>query len=348
VGHVRSELASALHEVSNALTVVLGWLDIARDRTSDGPGRDAIDLALSYARLGHGIARGAIGASAPNAQVERSAAAVARAAVLGVTPAAERRHVTVRLDSTTGVDDLVADAQSASQILLNLLLNAIAFSPEGGEVTLSLFESDGGFVFQVSDEGPGVPRERIATLFDSSRSTREGGAGLGLRHSHALALCCGGDLRLAGPGPRACFELTWPRSDVKSGARHPLVVPAPLDGARILVMEDDPAVLGLIELALEARGAHVTSVVTRADLIATAGSDPGFGAALLDLSPIADDPRGALDELRTAGGMIPVVLISGSPSGVPDVVEDAVKAWVRKPFEMGEVIDVLCTLIATR
>jgi DNA-binding response OmpR family regulator len=73
---------------------------------------------------------------------------------------------------------------------------------------------------------------------------------------------------------------------------------------------------------------------------------PGLSAALFDLSPIAADPRGALQTLRERAGDVPVVLISGSPTGVPELVSDEIHAWVRKPFEMGEVIEVLRGLLA--
>ncbi|MFO0571117.1 MAG: hybrid sensor histidine kinase/response regulator [Polyangiaceae bacterium] len=341
-----SELENALHEVSNALTVVLGWLEIARDRADDGAVRDAIDVAQSHARLGHGMARRAIGGSSPGAGVERSAAEVARAALLGVTPEAQKRRVTLRLETNTGVDDVVDDAELVAQILLNLLLNAVAFSPDGTSVSLAVAEADETLRFSVTDEGPGIAPDRVETLLDGGDSTRDGGAGIGLRHSRAAARSKGGELHLARPGPGACFVLSWPRAELRSGARVSSVPATRLEGTEILVLEDDPAVLGLIEVALAARGAKVVSVTSRAELELVTGS--GFGAALLDLSPIADDPRAALDTLRQSAGTLPVVIISGSAAGLPDAVQDHVDGWVRKPFEMGEVIEVLRGLIGTR
>lgn len=340
------ELAAALHEVGNALTVVLGWLDIARGRADDGPARDALEVAASYARLGHGMARRAIGSDDGSSDVERSAAALARAAVLGVTPAAERKGVGVHFETNTGLDDWVADGDAVVRILLNLLLNAVAFSPAGGVVTLSLAESDGSLAFRVSDEGPGIEPERAVSLFVAPDSTRPGGTGIGLVHSAAVARERGGELGLARSGPGACFELLWPKSDTKSGARHP-TSPARLEGARVLVLEDDPAVLGLIELALEARGARVVSI-SSADDLSSFDLRAGLSAALFDLSPIASDPTGALGTLRQRAGDVPVVLISGSPTGVPEQIQEEVQAWIRKPFEMGEVIEVLRGLLVHR
>jgi hypothetical protein len=51
------DLAGALHEVSKALTVVLGWRDVARSKITNGPEREALEGARTHARLGYGIAR---------------------------------------------------------------------------------------------------------------------------------------------------------------------------------------------------------------------------------------------------------------------------------------------------
>jgi CheY-like chemotaxis protein len=337
-----TDLRGTLHEVSNALTVVLGWLQIASER-GDGPVREAIERAASYARLGHGIARGAIGADSPNVDTERSATSLARDAVLAVTPEAERKQVQLKFESTVRGGDSVTDAPVVVQILLNLLLNAVAFTPEGGTVTLSLVEREGGLAFEVVDQGPGIPDDRASGIFGDGITTREGGAGVGLRYSRALAMRSGGSLSLARTMPSACFELRWPRSNIRSGARHPSIPPPGLAGSRILLLEDDAAVVDLIALALESRGVEVVSVTSKQAL---AELEQGrFAAALLDLSPIADDPRSALTAVERVAGPIPIVLISGSATGIPDSVKDDVKAWVRKPFEMGEVIEVLSGLI---
>lgn len=337
------DLAAALHEVGNALTVVLGWLEIAESRAEEGPARDALEIARSYAQLGHGMARRAIGSSDAILEIERSAASLARAAVLGVTPAATQKAVGLRLETRTGLDDWVTDADAVARILLNLLLNAVAFSPAGGSVTLELNEGPGVIVFRVVDEGPGIDAERAQTLFSAPDSTRPGGHGIGLRHSAEVARERGGALGLVRPGPGACFELSWPRGEKKSGARHPTVATR-LEGTRILVLEDDPAVLGLIELSLETRGATVVSITSGAELDSF-DILSGVSAALFDLSPIADDPKAALARLRARVGDVPVILISGSPTGVPEAVADEIRVWVRKPFEMSEVVEVLRGLL---
>jgi CheY-like chemotaxis protein len=343
------DLDGALHEVSNALTVVLGWLDVARAKLPSGAAREALEVARTHARLGYGIARQAIGAEVPESgSGQGTIRATARTAITGVTPEAQRRGVEIVLDAQCPGHALISDVSPALQILTNLLLNAIAFTPRGSRVTLTLRDDTQQAVFAVSDQGPGIPEERAESIFSGPISTRRGGAGVGLRHSHTLASVHGGGLAVtAGVGRGACFELRWPISEARSSARPQAIMSASASvrGARVLVIEDDAAVRSLIELALEARGAS-TVLAGNALELEHALTTGGFDVALVDLSPIASSAASALARLRTASPGISVILISGVASGVPEELERDVNAWVRKPFEMGEVLDVMGRLLA--
>ncbi len=73
-----------------------------------------------------------------------------------------------------------------TQVLLNLVRNAIQFTPEGGEVTISISERPGAIAVAVSDSGPGIAAEDVSRIFDrfyrvdKARSRTHGGTGLGL------------------------------------------------------------------------------------------------------------------------------------------------------------------------
>lgn len=337
-----SDLAGALHEVSNALTVVLGWLEVASTRPEATAAREAIEVARLHARLGHQIARAAIGAEVSERENEqKSAHSIVSAAALGVTPQADRRSVRVSVEAEGAAHALVRDVGSALQILTNLLLNAIDFSPEGGLVVLSVRDIGSSVVFAVSDDGPGIDPERVATLLTAPTSTRRGGAGVGLRHSADLARKHGGELAVARTGPGGCFELRWPIAEARSSVRPSREVQSNVRGARVLVVEDDAAVRSLVELALEARGAEVVLAASREEFATALETCGPFHAALIDLSPLAENVAVAFDRLQATCPDIPVILISGVASGVPEAIIDRVTAWVRKPFEMGEVLDVL-------
>jgi CheY-like chemotaxis protein len=342
VGAGVPDLAGTLHEVSNALTVVLGWLEHAGQSIPGGPTRDALEVALTHARLGFSIARRAIGAEVEEALVPRGALRLTEQAALGVAREAERRQVRIVVDASQ--DALLCAAPAAHQILLNLLLNAIAFSPAGGAVRVGVRSQQDAVVFFVEDEGPGIAADRAETLFGNPVSTRVGGAGLGLTYAHGLARAHQGELRLSSTGPNgSCFELWWPTGDAPSGTVHRLVRATSLDGARVVVLEDDAAVRSLIDLGLSARGARVVAVdsLTELERVTERGI---FDVALVDLSPFGAAPTPALRRLRATGGRrLPIVVISGSVA--PEVEPDVVDAWVRKPFEIGELADAIGALL---
>jgi CheY-like chemotaxis protein len=279
-------------------------------------------------------------------QSERTARSIARGAALGVSQEARRRDVKVDIEDHGAGGVLVQYVEAVQQILLNLLLNAIEFSPPRTKVTLSLrYDEDLSVVFSVSDQGPGIEPERVSSILSSTTSTREGGAGLGLRYSSGLARSYGGKLVLERATPGACFALRWPNCEMPSSTRHPPVIDLALQGARLLLVEDDAAVCSLIEVSMEARGATIVTARSSVEFSRIAGSSKPFDAALVDLSPIADDVAGALRTLRKTRPGIPIILISGVASGVPDDAAGEVAAWVRKPFEMGEVVDALRRVI---
>jgi CheY-like chemotaxis protein len=334
--------------VSNALTVVLGWLDVAYSRLPAGEARDAIEVARTHARLGHGVSRGAIGAEAPESTAQASGRSVAESALTGVRPQADQRGVELDLELLDSGSALLGNVGPLLQILTNLLLNAIDFSPRGSSVTLGVREEGGSMIFSVSDEGPGIDPERVATLLTAPVSTRRGGAGVGLRHSAGLSRAKGGSLSVARTSPGACFDLRWPIAELRTGTMPKRVKRPSVAGARVLVVEDDEAVRSLVQLALEARGAEAIVVATRGEFDAAVGRKGELDAALVDLSPLANDARGAFKLLSERHPGIPVILISGVASGVPDDLANEVNAWVRKPFEMGEVLAVLASILEAR
>ncbi|HYQ18096.1 MAG TPA: ATP-binding protein [Polyangiaceae bacterium] len=341
-------MAGALHEVSNALTVVLGWLDVAYSRLEAGPARDAIDVARTHARLGHGLSRSAIGAEAPDSSAQASGVSVAESALMGVRPQADQRGVHLDFQLLDSGSALLASVGPLLQILTNLLLNAIDFSPRGSTVSLGVREEGSSIIFSVGDEGPGIDPERVATLLSAPTSTRRGGAGVGLRHSAALSRSKGGSLSVARTSPGACFDLRWPIAELRTSTLPRKVKRPTVMGARVLVVEDDDAVRSLVELALEARGAEPQVVASRREFDAIIERGGELDAALVDLSPLAADAAGAFKALRERHPGIPVILISGVASGVPESLASEVSAWVRKPFEMGEVLAVLASILEAR
>jgi CheY-like chemotaxis protein/two-component sensor histidine kinase len=356
--------AEALHDVGNALTVVLGWLDQAIAQADDPAfAVRALGIARQKARDARDLARSAIGArTEPRAMEPTCAATLARDVVDTLSLEIERAGLTLELHAPED-DAWVADDGWTGHALTNLLLNAIAFTPRGGAIRVSVGVTDGAsdprrrrVVLTVSDDGPGVAPEVLPRLFDGA-SARPGGAGVGLRHTREVARRLGGDLVHVPGGRGATFRLELPRvaTPYAPTSRRSVAPPPPTSEAvdrptRVLVIEDDRAVCALLDAGLGARGMEVVALHDGrglANRLPAIARDGRIDAVLLDLSPIADDLAGALSALQSVAPDAGIVFISGSVVALEQDLLAAVPRarWVRKPFELAEVAKAIVELI---
>jgi signal transduction histidine kinase len=139
-------------------------------------------------------------------------AALAAEAVIMLESSAEERGVHIEIGRP---EPLRARGQERAviQILVNLIVNAIRYSPERGTVALGFSRTAVTASVTISDEGPGIAagdEQRIFERFERAH-TKEGGTGLGLAISRRLARSMGGDVTLdSAPGEGARFTLTLP------------------------------------------------------------------------------------------------------------------------------------------
>lgn len=137
----------------------------------------------------------------------------------GMGEVLRERGITLTLDLPDRVAPLQADADRITQVVLNLLSNAAKYAPVGrGRVHLSLSESPEAVQVLVQDNGPGIPAEQQAMVFERFRQVsgdehyRPGGTGLGLPISRQIVEHFGGRLWLQSePGQGACFGFSLPR-----------------------------------------------------------------------------------------------------------------------------------------
>jgi signal transduction histidine kinase len=123
-------------------------------------------------------------------------------ALAGMGPAAARGRLALAADIEAGLPCLFADARRIRQMLLNLISNAIKFTPPGGQVRVRARRQEAGIAVSVSDTGIGIAPEDVATAFESFRqidsrlSRRYEGAGLGLPLTKQLVEHHGGTIAL--------------------------------------------------------------------------------------------------------------------------------------------------------
>jgi Signal transduction histidine kinase len=110
----------------------------------------------------------------------------------------EAKELKVRYTVEDGADRIVVDERAFRQILLNLISNAVKFTPQGGDIHVACRKSAEGVVVSVNDTGPGIPADKLALLFqpfsqvDNRFDHHHGGTGLGLALVQGLARLHGG------------------------------------------------------------------------------------------------------------------------------------------------------------
>jgi hypothetical protein len=282
-------LSTLSHELRTPLTAILGWAHILRTGTPE-PAAIARGLAIiernarTQARLIEdildisGIVNGklrlAIGLVDP--------AAIVRAAIDAVRPAAEAKAV--RLD--LGIDDAIgllsADPDRLQQIAWNLLSNAVKFTPKGGAIEVRLDRQGEHARLRIIDSGEGIEPGFLPHVFerfrqeDASDTRSHGGLGLGLAIVKHLVELHGGSVAAssAGSGRGATFTVTLPISRRTGEDSASILVTAPasdgsvrLDGIRVLVVDDEPDAREMIAMILGKQGATVESVGSAAEAL---------------------------------------------------------------------------------
>jgi len=216
-------VADASHELRTPLTVMRGELEsLAQDRRLGRETREALGSVLeevqrlaeiveslfALSRLDAGEA----GAGWRRFDLAELAATTAEQMSLLATD----KNVQVACDSPAGVV-VEGDPARLKQVVVNLLDNAIKYTPGGGRVRLSVRREQGFAILEVADDGIGIPAEALPHVFkrffrvDSSRSREQGGAGLGLAIVKSICSAHGADIEvISTPGRGSTFRLRQP------------------------------------------------------------------------------------------------------------------------------------------
>ena len=219
-------LRAMSHELRTPLNAIGGYIDIldmglrgpvtedqhadlARVRTNQLHLAALITEILNFARVGSG--------SVAYAVSDVNGCDALKHAIELIEPLIAQQGLV--FDGVSGDPSLVAcaDPEKVTQILVNLLSNAMKFTPAGGRISAECGVMNDAVTLSISDTGAGIPAEKLETIFEpfvqlkESLSDREGGIGLGLSISRDLARAMKGDLTVEsteGKGTR--FTLSLP------------------------------------------------------------------------------------------------------------------------------------------
>ncbi len=349
-------LATMSHEIRTPLNGILGYTDllladggfagerrrhVERIRSAGAALRTVVDDVLDFSK----IEAGRVDLD-PRPFVLAALVADAVSIVRGGTNGKA-------LDITTDLDArlppvLVGDEDRLRQILLNLLNNAVKFTPSGG-VFLSVAPvrgSSGRLRFTVTDTGIGIPpdkRDRLFERFSQVNGTirrRYGGTGLGLAICRSLVEAMGGAIGVAGAegqGSTFWFEVPLPagRADVGGDAGRE-DAGAGTRPARVLLVEDQAINQDLVRAVMEAAG-HAVVVVGDGAQAVRAVREAVFDLVLMDAQMPVMDGISATRLIRAADHPsrdVPIIAMSANvmPEQVAALLAAGMDDHVGKPF----------------
>ncbi len=220
----REFIANVSHELRSPLTSMRGFLQGILDGTVPAADRRrylelAFDETLRLSRLVNDLLDLAA-LEAGEMQLELvgvDPAEAARRAAAKMEPQAAAKGVHLAVETAEGLPAVRADPDRLEQALINLLDNAIRFTPAGGSVTVTVRTAPDGVALAVADTGPGLTPEELERVWerfykgDKARTRGTGGTGLGLPIVRQLVLAMGGTVTAAGaPGRGSVFTITLP------------------------------------------------------------------------------------------------------------------------------------------
>jgi heavy metal sensor kinase len=222
----RQFTADASHELRTPLTAMKGQVEVALSRPREAAAYREVLQAVNEEvdRLIRLVGSLLTLAKADAGQIPIACEAVnlgelITAAVEQVRPVARERHLELRVEHGPDVT-LEADEDLLLQLLLNLLDNAVKYTPAGGQVTVG-WSVDGRHIdLRIRDTGIGIASEHLPHIFDrfyradKARSRAEGGAGLGLSICRWIVEAHGGSISVeSAPGKGTEFTLKLPLND---------------------------------------------------------------------------------------------------------------------------------------
>jgi len=354
-------LAFVSHELRSPLNAILGWSKILLSRpVDDETRRNALETieksARSQTKLINDLVDSARVASGKISLEFRptNLFQVVKVSFISQKPAADARHIA--LDFTHDAENVTVfgDANRLQQVFVNLISNAIKFTPDGGSITVSMTTTDEIAEVRVSDTGRGISPDSLPNIFKQFSQVQplhdisKGGLGLGLSIVKILIGKHGGSVEAESPGvdEGSTFIVRLPlrvgeQFSTRSPADTATKDPQALKGIHILVVEDDDDSREVLHLFLEQVGAKVLSVSSAREAmdIFTRSENSRPEVLISDIAMPEEDGYSLIRRIRKlpaeSGGQIPALALSAfaTNDSKQRAMECGFDSYSSKPYE---------------
>ena len=223
----RDFVANAGHELRTPLTAIRGFAETLREGAIRDPesAQGFLDVIVRHARRLQSLVDDLADLSrfeGEELELELtpvSAGALVDEVVRGLEAQSKAKGLTV---ACTGLDEappVMAEARALEQVMVNLVDNAIKYTPEGGEVRVDVTAKERDVLIEVANTGPGISARHLPRVFerfyrvDAGRSRELGGTGLGLSIVKHLVAKIGGGITVDSDADWTRFRLLVPRAD---------------------------------------------------------------------------------------------------------------------------------------
>nr|WP_297531297.1 response regulator [uncultured Roseateles sp.] len=324
-------LAVLSHELRSPLSAITGWADILTNFSDAHPllGKAATvirrNAQLQARMINDLLDMSAVVAGKLMLQtMPMDLAALASESVLGALHEAQGKGVALNCHAAQTVW-IPGDAQRLSQVLTNLIGNAIKFTESGGSVDVHVEVEDGCALLRVRDTGRGISPEFLPFVFDrlrqedGSKTRKVGGLGLGLAIARAIAELHQGRISADSPGPGggSVFELRLPLLKDQALSPPPGAEPVELSedtlsGVRVLLVDDEEDAREVGQVALSRLGAKVSVATSAAEVLSRLEEgEEHYDLLVSDIGMPEMDGRSLIRAVRQLPG--------GSPEQLPAV-----------------------------
>lgn len=210
--------AGITHEIGNPLTSVFSFVQILKEMEQDEFKKESLETIYFHISRIADILKQLSGFSkTPPVELKPLKINSLIESSLSLIQYDKRaKDITIVRDFWTDMPEITTDGNQLSQVIVNIILNAVDAMPEGGTLTIRSRVRDDKVVIIFEDTGVGIPKENISRIFDPFFTTKEKGTGLGLAVSYSIIKKLNGGLTV--------------ESEVNKGTRF--VITLPMNGAR--------------------------------------------------------------------------------------------------------------------